>query len=51
MGISGDGEMDFYEVIEKRRTVRDFEPEEILDEDMEKLIHDWNLKRRLPGRT
>ena len=30
--------MDFYKVIEKRRTVRDFEPEEILDEVIERVI-------------
>ena len=38
MSISGDGEMDFYKVIEKRRTVRDFEPEEIPDEVIERVI-------------
>ena len=30
--------MDFYKVIEKRRTVRDFEPEEIPDEVIERVI-------------
>lgn len=30
--------MDFYKVIERRRTVRDFEPEEIPDEVIERVI-------------
>ena len=30
--------MDFYEVVEKRRTVRDFEPEDMPDEVLERII-------------
>lgn len=39
--------MDFYEVLEKRRTIRDFSDREVTDEMLEKILS-WQLSRLRP---